>query len=116
MSLDSITEITMPNLPLEELPTPVLGTLVKSSTPLKEPNIVDIQSPLAMINTPGREHVILQESPLRGSNLSSVEPRKLETSFLSDLSISIQESPKTGSQSYVETPNRILRKLDTNDG
>ena len=75
----------MSNLPLEEQHKPVQGTPVKKSTPLKEVNNGGLQSPL--VNTPDREYTVFQESPMsftpiRGSNLSGIEPRKLKTSLL----------------------------------
>ena len=33
----------------------------------------------------------------------------------SDINISMQESPKAGSRTYIEIPNNVLRKLDPND-
>ena len=80
----------MSRLPLEELHLNVQGTPVKTSTPLKEYNILGLESPLSTLNTPCRDLYALQESPIlyttpvRGSNLSSIEPRTLEKSF-SDL-------------------------------
>ena len=40
---------------------------------------------------------------------------KLETSLLSELNISIHESPKAGSQTNFEIPDQILRNLGVND-
>ena len=96
------------------------GTPFKTTTPLKEYNIFGLESPLATLNTPCRELYALQESlisyttPVRGSNLSSIEPRKLETS-LSDLNVSMQELPKAGSQTLIEIQNKILITITLDD-
>ena len=91
------------------------------STPLKDSDLLPAHSSMS-VGTPIRGfNISLQESPIkfrtpiRDSNMSVLEPTKLGTSLLSDINISMQESPKAGSQTYIEIPNNVLRKLDPND-